>query len=94
MLASLIQENFAIFLNFLPEQCAEETARLEQPSAHSNQVLKLKAEKKAVMAETHAGLAIINPKDLRSHALVKAEENRKQKSSSLGNKLLSYEKVV
>ena len=59
--------------------------------------LKMEAEKKAMMAETQARLAqlaIINPEDLRLQALAKAEENRKQKLSSLKNKLLSYERPV
>ena len=41
-----------------------------------------------------AQLANIDPKDLRSQDLVKAEESRKQKLSSLENKLLSYERSV
>ena len=47
------------------------------------------------MAEMQARLAqIINPKDLRSQALPKAEENRKQKMSSLKNKFLLDERPV
>jgi len=41
-----------------------------------------------------AQLAAIDPKDLKSLALVKVEENRKQKLFSLENKLLSYERPV
>ena len=50
-----------------------------------------------MMAEMQAHLAqplTIDPEDLRSRALDKAEENRKQKLSSLENKLLSYERLV
>ena len=76
---------------------AEETAWLEQLSAQSDQVLKHEAEKKGVMAEMQAclaQLANIDLKDLRLQALVKVEESRKQKLSSLENKLVSYEKPV
>ena len=76
---------------------AEETAQLEQLSAQSDQVLKLEAEKKAAIAETQAHLAQLmafNQEDLKSQALAKAEENRKQKLSFLENKLISYERQV
>ena len=46
------------------------------------------------MQASLAQLATIDPEDLRSQALVKAEENRKQKLSSLEHKLLSYERSV
>ena len=49
------------------------------------------------MADLQARLAQlvnIDPEDLRSQALIKAEESRKQKLSSLENKLLSYERSV
>ena len=50
-------------------------------NAQSDQILKLEAEKKAVLAETQARLAQLaafNQEDLKSKALVKAEENRKK----------------
>jgi len=73
----------------------EETARLEQLSAQGDQVLKL--EKNAVIAETQARLAqlaVVNPEDLKLQAFAKAEENKKQKLSSLESKLVLYEKSV
>ena len=66
--------------------CVEGTALLEQLSAQSDQVLKLEAEKKAVIVKTQAHLAqlaAVNHEDLKSQALARAEENRKQKLSSL-----------
>jgi len=77
--------------------CVEETTRLEQLSAQSDQVLKLEVEKKAVIAEIQARLAqptVFNQEDLKSQALAKAEENRKQKLFSLESKLISYERPV
>ena len=50
-----------------------------------------------MIAETQAclaQLAVVNPKDLKSQALAKAEENRKQKLSTLENKLISFERPV
>jgi len=50
-------------------------------NAQSDQILKLEAEKKAVLAETQARLAQLaafNQEDLKSKALIKAEENRKK----------------
>jgi len=76
--------------------CAEETARRGQLSAQSDQVLKLEAEKKAVIVKTQAHLAqlaAVNHEDLKSQALARAEENRKQKLSSL-ERTQSYERPV
>ena len=41
-----------------------------------------------------AQLAVVNPEDLKLQTLAKAEENKKQKLSSLESKLISYEKSV
>jgi len=77
--------------------CAEETARLEQLNTQSDQIFKLEAKKKVVIAETQARLAQLaafNQEDMKSQALAKAEENKKQKLSSLESKLISYERQV
>jgi len=75
----------------------EETAWLEQLSAQSDQILKPESEKKVVIAEAQSRLtqlAAVNHEDLKSQALARPKENRKQKLSSIESKLISYERPV
>ena len=75
----------------------EETAWLEQLSAQSDQILKPESEKKVVIAEAQSRLsqlAAVNHEDLKSQALARPKENRKQKLSFIESKLISYERSV
>ena len=76
---------------------AKEIAQLEQLNAERNQVLKLEAEKKAALAETQvrlAQMAAFNQEDLKLQALVRGEENKRQRLSTFENKLRSYKRQV
>ena len=62
----------------------------------SNQVHQLEAEKAALAKiQSHlAQMAAFNQEELKSHALVRAEENKRLKLSPLKEKLRSYERQV
>ena len=74
-----------------------ETAQLELLTAKSIKVKQLEAEKRSALAkiESHlAQMAAFNWEELKSQAIVKAEENKRYKLSAIDVKLRSYKRQV
>ena len=84
----------AILFRAKPVQ-RDEIAKLKLLTAKSIRVQELKVEKGTELEATQARLAkvaSVGRENLRSHAIIKAEENKRNKLSTLEAKLRSYAK--
>ena len=71
----------------------EETARLEQLKAQSEELARQELSQRATLAEAEARLAQaedFNEAELRSQALAQAADDRKTRLNTLGERLRSY----